>query len=119
MMTNRSFIVPAFMVLAVALSFATGWTANGGTCDPADCASACEVMTPAECAATCPPECIALCDEPCAESCAKSASVDCAPGSDISACAMGTTAKGGTALIDPTGQLSFQLHDGQTTQIMK
>jgi hypothetical protein len=107
----------AFMVLALGISFTAGSVGTSASCDPADCASACEIVSSAECVALCPPECIVLCEEVCAD--AKQASVECMPGCSISDCLMGTKASGTLAGIDPAGTLSFKLAAGQGAEINK
>ena len=115
MMTKRHLVMLGFMVLALGVSFTAGWAGNSAACDPADCATACRVMTAEECAAVCPPECIVLCDEPCA----KSASTDCAPGCGPGNCAMVSKAGGTLTALDPSGQMTLLLGAGQGAEISK
>lgn len=122
MTTKRHFVMLAFMVLALGLSFTAGSVGSSASCDPADCdpsdcASACEIMSSEECARICPPECIVLCEQVCADT--KQASADCMPGCSISDCSMGTKASGTLAGIDPAGALSFKLAAGQGAEINK
>lgn len=122
MTTKRHFVMLAFMVLALGLSFTAGSVGTSASCDPADCdpsdcASACEIMSSEECARICPPECIVLCEQVCADT--KQASTDCMPGCSISDCSMGTKASGTLAGIDPAGTLSFKLAAGQGAEINK
>lgn len=116
MTTKRHLVMLAFMVLALGLSFSAGWAGNSATCDPADCATACEIISSEECRRLCPPECIVICEETCADA---SALTDCSPGCSISNCSMGTRATGTLAGIDPAGSLSFKLAAGQGAELTK
>ena len=117
MTTKRHLVMLAFMVLALGLSFSAGWAGNSSTCDPADCAAVCEVMSAEECSKVCPPECIVKCEKSCAD--AMKASLDCSPGCSLSSCSMGTGSSGTLAGIDPAGTLSFKLVAGQGAEIVK
>jgi hypothetical protein len=117
MTTKRHLVLPVFMMLALGIAFTAGWAGNSAACDPADCASACKVMTAAECKAVCPPECVVVCEEVCAD--VKQASLDCAPGCGLSACAMGANASGTLVGINPAGMMSLQFASGYGAEIMK
>ena len=114
MTSKRHLVMLAFLALALGISFSAGWAANSNTCDPSDCAKACQVMSAEECAKVCPPECVVLCDEPRAAS-----QSECMPGCGISSCSSGKNASGVLAGVDPAGTLSFKLAAGQGAEIMK
>ncbi len=111
MTTKRHLVMLAFMVLALGLSFTAGSVGSSASCDPTDCASACEIVSSADCAALCPPECIALCEELCADGNES--------GYGLNDCLIGTKASGTLAGIDPAGTLSFKLAAGQGAEINK